>query len=342
MKLTGNERILVLKPSSLGDIVHTLPVVNAIRRTCPDVAIDWLANTEWCPLLEGSPVLDRVIPFPRREFRGVSGLFRAKSWAQRELRKDPYDLALDFQGLLRSGLLARLSKARNVWGFSDAREGAHLLYGNSICVQDWKEKHAVERNCELVQMLGIETLPIEFPLPEGDPVSIPEDQIDRAVILHPFSRGAGKSLSVEEVINLCRQLEPHPVWLVGRAELEGAHAWPDNVVNLINKTSLPQLIHLLRRAAWTISVDSGPMHLAAAVSDRVLSIHTWSNPATVGPWRPNAFAWRDGKILSVDEIRAANFMERRDLKSHFESRERLLDPVDIAALAEFTKEKIAP
>ena len=147
---------------------------------------------------------------------------------------------------------------------------------------------------------------------------------------------------MEEVINLCRQLEPHPVWLVGRAELEGAHAWPDNVVNLVNETSLPQLIHLLRRAAWTISVDSGPMHLAAAVSDRVLSIHTWSNPATVGPWRPNAFAWRYGKILSVDEIRAANFVERRDLKSHFESRERLLDPVDIAALAEFTKEKLAP
>ncbi|MCG8601545.1 MAG: glycosyltransferase family 9 protein [Verrucomicrobiales bacterium] len=340
MNLIGNERILVLKPSSLGDIVHALPAVNSIHRAFPEVRIDWLANTEWCPLLEGSPILDRVIPFPRRDFRGLSGLFAAKKWAAGELRKNSYDLAIDFQGLLRSALLAKLSKAKAIHGFSNAREGAHMLYGSAICVQDWERKHAVERNCELVQMLGIETIPIEFPLPRGDSVSVPDSHEDGAVLLHPFSRGTGKSLSVKEVTELCRNLQPHPVILVGRAELPPGTVWPENVVDLLNQTSLPQLIHLLRRAAWTVSVDSGPMHLAAAVSDRVLSIHTWSNPATVGPWCPEAYAWREGKTLSIRECRSAGFQERRDLKKHFANSARLLDPSDVETIADFTKERL--
>jgi ADP-heptose:LPS heptosyltransferase len=342
VKLSGNERILVLKPSSLGDIVHTLPAVSAIHRALPGTNIDWLVNTEWSPLLEGVSFLDHLIPFPRREFKGLGGLFRARNWAEDQLAGRDYDLALDFQGLLRSSLLGKLSGAKRRFGFSNAREGAHCLYHEAICVQDWKTTHAVDRNRQLVAALGIETTPVEFPLPSGDAVAIPEKFKDRPVLLHPFSRGKGKSLSATEVMELCEQVAPHPVWLVGVAGDEANREWPDNVLNLLNQTTLPQLIHLLREAAWSISVDSGPMHLAAAISDRVLSIHTWSDPKMVGPWRPEALVWRDSCILPVRELEEEMFPERRDLRDSFAKRERLLEKEDIAAIAEITREKLTP
>ncbi|MDF1860749.1 MAG: glycosyltransferase family 9 protein [Verrucomicrobiales bacterium] len=342
MKLSGNERILVLKPSSLGDIVHTLPAVSAIHRAFPETTIDWLVNTEWSPLLEGVSFLNHVIPFPRRELRGLGGLFRAGKWAKNQLASRDYDLALDFQGLLRSSLLGKLSGAKRRFGFSSAREGAPCLYHEAICVQNWKTTHAVDRNRQLVEALGIETSPVEFPLPSGDPVAIPEEFQERPLLLHPFSRGRGKSLSPVEVSELCEQVAPHPVWLVGVAGDEANHEWPENVLNLLNQTTLPQLIHLLRKAAWSISVDSGPMHLAAAISDRVLSIHTWSDPKMVGPWRPEALIWRDSHILPVRELKDKMFPERRDLRDAFAAKDRLLEKKDIAAIAEITREKLTP
>lgn len=330
----------MLKPSSLGDIIHTLPAVAAIRRAFPDLTIDWLANTEWAPVIEGASFLDRVIPFPRSEFRGLGGLVRGRRWAREHLAVSPYDVAIDFQGLLRSSVLARLSGAGTRVGFANAREWAHCLYHQSICIQSWQSLHAVDRNRTLVgQLLGIETTPVEFPLPEGDPVDIPAGAATGAVLLHPFSRGRGKSLSPGEVAEWCDQLAPHPVWLVGRSG-EAERDWPGNVTSFLNRTTLPQLITLVRRAAFSVSVDSGPMHLAAAITDRVLSIHTWSDPRMVGPWQPGSFVWRDSQILPVRELREGMYPERRDLRDAFESRDRLLEKKDLEAIASFVREQL--
>lgn len=340
MNLSGRERVLVIKPSSLGDIVHTLPAVSALQRSFPDLSIDWLVNTEWSPLLEGAPFLHRHVPFPRREFRGLGGLLRARKWGKTVLGEVGYDLALDFQGLLRSALLARLSGAPVRLGFSNAREGAHVLYGNAICVQNWKEKHAVDRNRELVEFLGVETDPVEFPLPAGSPIDVPPPFSGPALLLHPFSRGAGKSLSVTEVHELCELVSPHPVWLVGVAGEEATHSWPNNTWNLLNRTSIAELIFLLRRASWIASVDSGPMHLAAAISDRVLSIHTWSNPCMVGPWPRDAWIWRESEIVQVRDLTPDRFPEHRQLRKHYEGQDRILDEPSIATLAEFLNTRI--
>lgn len=329
MKLAGHERILVIKPSSLGDVVHTLPAVAAIRRHCPEARIDWLVNTEWRPLLEGSPAVDRVLPFPRREFRGIGGLLAARKWARAAFAGTDYDCALDFQGLLRSALLARLSGARERIGFSHAREGASLFYGESIVAPDWRRLHAVDRYRKMVEALGVPTEPVEFPLPPGETPDLAEPLPERPIVLHPFSRGVGKSLSPEEVRELCEGLAPHPVVLVGRTQDETATIdWPANVVDLLDRTSLAELIHILRRADWTLSVDSGPMHLAAGISDRVLSLHTWTDPAMVGPWRSDAWIWRDGHIVRVGDLVPGRFPEERGRKRAFDRRERLLAPAD--------------
>jgi ADP-heptose:LPS heptosyltransferase len=127
---------------------------------------------------------------------------------------------------------------------------------------------------------------------------------ERFVLLHPFSRGAGKSLSTAQVDELCDRLDGIPVVIAGRAD-DSLAQWspPLPVINWLNRTSLPELIWLLRRADFALSVDSGPMHLAAAVSPRVLSLHTWSDPLKVGPYPDEAWAWKDGEIRSMAEWR---------------------------------------
>ena len=102
--------ILIVKPSSLGDIVHTLPAVAAIKAHWPGAHLRWIVNPEWAPLLEGNPHVDEVVIFPRRDFRGVRGLMRIAPWARALRERINADLVLDFQGLLRSALIAKLCR----------------------------------------------------------------------------------------------------------------------------------------------------------------------------------------------------------------------------------------
>jgi ADP-heptose:LPS heptosyltransferase len=169
-----------------------------------------------------------------------------------------------------------------------AREGAHFVQTRTV--PDDPKAHAVERYLALAATTGATLAgPPEFTMPEGDR---PTEKIPTApfLVLHPFSRGRGKSLSPEAVTAFCRALD-RPVLLVGRSEAQLSDL-PTNVTNLLNKTSLTELLWLLRHAAFVVSVDSGPMHLAAAVTDRLLAIHTWSDPCQVGPYRPGAHVWK--------------------------------------------------
>jgi len=340
VNLSACERILVVKPSSLGDIVHTLPAAAAIHRAAPDAKIDWLVNTEWKPLLEGVPFLDRILEFPRREFRGLSGLFRARSWVGQTLGSAAYDLALDFQGLFRSAYLARRSGGCSV-GFRRSREGARWFYDRSVEVSDWDRCHAVDRNLSLASALGAAEEAPCFPLPPGTaPTDLPPLP-EAPVVLHPFSRGAGKSLSIREVRELTDLLAPHPVVVVGTPAGTPQDGWSEHVVDLSGKTSLSELIYVLRLAAWTVSVDSGPMHLASGITDRVLSIHTWSNPAMVGQYPANAWIFRESRLVRVGDLDPAEFPERRDLAARYDSRDRLLETDDIEAIAAFLLKQIA-
>jgi len=115
------------------------------------------------------------------------------------------------------------------------------------------------------------------------------------ILVHPFSRGVGKSLNQGALTRLCRALAPRQVVLVG-----GASPYPldENfpAVNLLGRTSLDELIWLIRRADWMISVDSGPAHIAAAVGTRLVAIHTWSDPRLVGPYSEDAWVWQGGAL----------------------------------------------
>jgi ADP-heptose:LPS heptosyltransferase len=301
---------LIVKPSSLGDIVHTLPAVHAIRQAYPELKLRWLANTEWCPLIQETAWLDEVIPFPRKTFRGVTGLLKARRWAQKTLPTQS-EIVLDFQGLFRSALLARASGSRPIVGLSDSREAARFLHDHIVPVDPGA--HAVERYLRLPQAFGIPIAAdkLSFPLAAG---SAPKNwpQRDDLIVVHPWSRGAGKSLSDEALQALCDSLAPHPVVLVGMSETKTRPSG-DHITDFSHRTTLPELIWVLRKARWVISVDSGPMHIAAGVNDRTLGIHTWSDPRKVGPYNPRAWTWKAGRIAHRKDFTPAESTQERSV-----------------------------
>jgi heptosyltransferase I len=291
------DTIFLVKPSSLGDIVHTLPSLHALRQSLPHSQFYWIVNSEWSPLLLGNPDLKEIIPFPRQSFRGLVGVSKFLIWC-RELGQYQPDLVLDFQGLLRSAWIARSTRGKTLMGLSDAREGARFFYQETAHVNP--QQHSVERYLTLASLAGA-AIPekAHFGLPPGR--AIPEFELpDRFVVLHPFARGANKSLSPSEIYELTRALAPLAVIVVGRAETDFRFAL--NAASLVNQTDLLQLIWLLRRASFVISVDSGPMHLAAAVSRQLLSIHFWSDPKQVGPYRKDAWIWQNSHICRVRDL----------------------------------------
>jgi ADP-heptose:LPS heptosyltransferase len=241
--------------------------------------------------------------------RSWSAPARFLAWTRRVSAWRP-DLALDVQGLLRSLILARACRPRHLIGYSDAREGAVLGFDVRIDAARSRSPHAVDRYLTLADAFGWPLPPpaaVEFPLPPGrEPGPEVKQRLpDSFLVFHPFSRGAGKSLEPAQVERFCAEVTGLPVVLVGRAAPEQANLrLPPSAVNLLNATSLPELVWILRRASGTVSVDSGPMHLAAALSPRVLSLHTWSDPLKVGPYPDKAFAWWQGRTRSMAEWRA--------------------------------------
>ena len=274
--------------------------MGAIRDAYPRAEITWVVNPEWTTLLRGNSDVDHVHIFPRGEFTGLNAPRTLWPWLKKTKALRP-DVALDFQGLLRSALIGRISGAGELWGMSDGREGSRLFYRGIAKVD--RRAHAVDRYLKLAEAFGV-PLPEElrFPLPTGD--TLPRfDPYPPFLVLHPFARGPRKSLSNSVIEKFCHRFDPVRVVIVGKS---GRHLTvPENCVNLVNQTSLLQLIWLIRRAAFTISVDSGPMHIAAAVTSQLLSIHTWSDPRRVGPYNADAWIWKNRQLLRAGELTPA-------------------------------------
>ncbi len=314
--------ILIIKPSSLGDIVHTLPAVAAVRDAYPRADITWIINPEWAPLLRGNQDINHVHIFPRGEISGLGAPRSLFPWLKQTKEIRP-DLALDFQGLLRSALIAKVSRAKKIYGMNDGREGSRLFYNRSAKVN--RRDHAVERYLKLAECAGAKIGDsLRCPIPSGDP--LPRfDDYPPYILLHPFARGEGKTLSNKVIEELCRAFAPTRVVVVGRSQRKIDP--PENCVELTNQTSLLQLIRLIRAASFIISVDSGPMHIAAAVTDRLLSIHTWTDPRRVGPYNPDAWIWKKGQIVRVSELETAKLRRSG----------RKFKPKDVVAVKELVR-----
>jgi ADP-heptose:LPS heptosyltransferase len=191
--------------------------------------------------------------------------------------------------------MSSFSRAQRVWGLSDAREGAGFFYTDRVPVL--KDEHSVQRYLRTLPAMGI-------PIPEKPEWILPAERTcgdvpeNRPfVVIHPFSRGAGKSLNndcLDAFLATFRTCSNALCVLVGAGDYSREN--DSNFLNLLNRTTLAELTDILRRASFVVSVDSGPMHLAAALETPLLSVHTWSDPRRVGPFSEKAWIWQGGEI----------------------------------------------
>jgi len=279
-------RIFIIKPSSLGDVVQALPTVNLIRRKYPQAHISWLVNDTLTSLLPHCPIIDEIIPFERRRFGSLRQLPELGNFLA-TLRARHFDIAIDLQGLFRSGIISWATRAPRRIGLSDAREGARLFYNEIVKVP---RAHAVDRYLLIAQHLGCGSRPVEFPLGlSGSVIS------EGLIAVNPSARWSTKLWGDDKFAELIRRLPPERVVLTGSAPERGQiEKVAQGRRNLAGQTDLFQLAELYRRCAVVITNDSGPMHLAAAVGTPVVAIFGPTDPALTGPYGEGHVVLRAG------------------------------------------------
>lgn len=275
-------RILVIKPSSLGDIVHGLVAAETIRAARPDIRIDWVVRDIFAPVVRACPTVDRTYVFERRG--GLAGFMKLV----KEIRTTRYDVVLDMQGLARSALIARFARAGRRIGRADAREGAGLLIP-SHAVLPPPPSHAIDKLLGFLPPLGIAADRPGVPAFPGLalPPAAAAVPAKRAFVLFPDSRRPEKEwphFAKLTALLLERDSDTVVIW-AGRATLAPDPAWPtDRFLDLSRKTTLPEAIALIGHAAIAVCNDSGPMHIAAAVGTPVVALFGPTDPRLYGPY----------------------------------------------------------
>lgn len=302
------KRILLIKPSSLGDIVHALPVLAGLRERYPHAHIAWLVNTSFRTLLDDHPLLDEVIPFDRKRYGRMlrsPAATRAFLDFTRELRARRFELVIDLQGLIRTGFLSWASGARRRVGFASAREIAWAFY-TDLARTDRRRPHAVDRNVQLAAALGLPVSPPRFPLGLRDEERVAAralleaeagGPLTRFTAVVPGARWATKRWPAARFGALVRELTESgqgPCVLLGApderdiaAEIVAA-ARPTSVIDLVGRTTLRGLAAVLERAERVVCCDSGPMHLAAALNRPTVALFGPTSAARTGPYSPHA------------------------------------------------------
>jgi len=283
--------LLILKPSSLGDIVHGLQVATSIKAQWPSdrpqLRIGWVVRDMFAPLVRSCEAVDHIYLF--RRFGGVLDFLRL----MREVRETHYDYLFDFQGLLRTGLMAWRTPGAKKYGRSDAREGASLFYDEKVPLPvGGRNSHALDILLQFCPVLGLRPElqgALRFREPSNLNLAFADGKGGTPpIVMFPDSRRAEKRWpgfpQLTELI-LREDRTRRVVW-AGNSYLpyKGARFPSDRFLNLTGNTSLLSLPALIRRAGWVISNDSGPMHLAAALGTRTLGIFGPTDPRLFGPY----------------------------------------------------------
>ena len=284
-------KILIIKPSAIGDVVHTLPVLDLLRRRYPDARISWLVTPACAGLLERHPQLDEVLRFERKEFgkgwrspKVAADLFRFT----RSLKDRRFDLVIDLQGLFRSGWLAWATRAPVRVGPASAREGAPLFYTHRVATGD-PEQHAIERYLTVAQAVGCERGPVRFnfAVDDADRAHVAGLTPRRYAVLMPGANWVTKQWPVERFAALVAPLRERfglESVVAGGPDVAGLAEKVPATANLAGRTNLRQLVALLERAELVVANDSGPMHIAAALCRPLVTPFGPTNPVRTGPY----------------------------------------------------------
>lgn len=296
-------RLLIVKLSAIGDVVHALPVAAALRRSFPNLRIDWVAEPLAAPLLQRCPAVDDVIvtaKMSRRERIGPKAVAASLALI-RELRSRRYDVAVDLQGLTKSALLALLSGAPRRYGYDWTRELAPFLERRVPRAES--SVHVVDQLLDVAAYLGADISRPSFPLTLGDDeldgaraalAGVGIDASRRFVVCNPTEGGGTgqKGWAPDRMADAIRRLQGEdglPVVLVGSPadqevadQLCAAHAPPP--ASLVGRTSLRELAAVIQLAAIHLSGDTGSSHIAAALAVPAVTVFGRSNPDRVCPY----------------------------------------------------------
>ena len=283
-------RILVVRLGSMGDILHALPAVALLRRTWPDSPIDWAVHPKWRDLLAANPLNVQLVEIDRK---------RPASLRQslRRLRAATYDFSIDFQGLVQSAIITRLARRAAVFGFhrSLVREWpAPLFYTQAL---ETAAPHVVDRNLALAVAAGATPGLAEFPLPPGQPEGVlPE----RFVLAAPLAGWTSKQWPLEYYAPLARRLRDDlglSLVLNGPPSSEPVLRAVEGAV--VHISGVSGLIDATRRAVAVLGLDSGPMHLAAALGKPGVALFGPTDPARNGPYGRSLTVLRDASAKTT-------------------------------------------
>lgn len=268
-------RILVVRLGAMGDIIHTLPAAASLKHSFAGSELTWMVEARWVPLLGGNPYVDRVAIFER----GNPAAWM-RTW--RRLREERFDFAVDFQGLVKSALAASMARPDRIFGFHQSlvrERPAALFYSTRVVT---RATHKVDSNLELAAAAGAANIVRTFPLPEGiQEAPLPESGF---VLASPLAGWRAKQWPLAFYARLATRLERElglPLVLdgpPGAAPFAGvAGVWRQH-------SRLAGLIYATRRATAVVGVDSGPLHLAAALGRPGVAIFGPTDPARNGPY----------------------------------------------------------
>ena len=325
-------KILLIKLSAVGDVTHTIPVLNKLRRRYPKAQIDWLVTPAIGELLRHHPAIDNVIDFTRDTsappwaWSALTGYARLAA----KLRNSHYDLVVDMHGQFRTAAMALAAGApvrigfdrprAQVWDstprqFSEqarkhawqgAREGSWLAYTHTIPVPTL-DLHAVDRYLNIGPLLGLDGGPADFsfPIPDAAEARVEGLLNDHGIanakllVMAPSTVWETKAWRAEGFAEVARAFMQRgfAVTLIGsrreRAVCDKVAALSPGAINLGGETALSELAALIRRATICVTNDSGPMHLAVALNRPVVSIFGPTDPIWIGPYQ------RDGAVLQA-------------------------------------------
>ena len=285
------KKILIVKPSALGDIVHTLPVLAVLKSNFPEAEIHWVVAKGLNEVLENHPMISKLWIIDKNKWKkleSVKETFVEITTLQKELKREKFDVVIDLQGLFRTGLISKFTGCKFRIGFKRAREGAALFYTHKVDV-DWENIHAVDRYLKLLEPLGCKIDKAEFPMaPYPEACAIMNELPEDYVVIAPSACKEANRWPAERFGQLASKLDLPSVVVSNMADANIADELvavsEGKAISVAGRTTIMELVAVIKKAKYFISNDTGPMHIAAAMDVPVFAIFGPANPVRTGPY----------------------------------------------------------
>ncbi|WP_300456964.1 glycosyltransferase family 9 protein [Desulfobacula sp.] len=284
------KKILIIKPSALGDIVHSLPFLASVKKKFPLAEIDWVVAHGLHTFLEGHPMINQLWVIKKDQWKKPGHLARTLkeiNALRKGLKASGYDVSIDLSGLLRSGIITYLAGAKIKLGFKASDEGSPFFYTHKI--HGSMNIHAIDRYMEIAGFMGCDTDTIDYPLAPYDPTPpILRELPPQYGVMSPSAGKPANRWPAEKFGRLASKLTLPTVVIANAAEAGIAeqvvgHA-KGNAISVAGRTSLKDLLALIAGASFFVCNDTGPMHIAAALNIPVFAIFGPANPVRTGPY----------------------------------------------------------